>query len=162
DYIKKDPRYSNLKKQRRKIIFAWVQREYRNLMIARENNVDVPTPFAVLNNVLVLQLVGDKIPAQRLKDQHPKNPKQFFKKVIENMKKLEKAGLVHADLSEYNILNYKETPYFIDFSQATMLKSPNSEELVERDARNIAKFFKRLGLETDEKEIIQEIQNVPI
>lgn len=157
DYIKKDIRYSGLKKQRRKIIFAWVQREYRNLMIARESNVNVPTPLAVLNNVLVLQMIGRKIPAQRVKNQIPKNPRQFFKKVLDSMKKLNKAGLVHGDLSEYNILNHEESPYFIDFSQATLLKSPNSEELVQRDAKNIARFFSKMGVKTTEEEILKYV-----
>ena len=43
DYIKEDPRYVNLKGKKRKIIFAWVQREFRNLLIARQASVNVPT-----------------------------------------------------------------------------------------------------------------------
>ena len=39
NYIKDDPRYSNLKDKKRKVIFAWVQREFRNLMNAREAQV---------------------------------------------------------------------------------------------------------------------------
>ena len=78
DYIRNDARYADLKNQRRKVIFAWAQREYRNLMIARENGVNVPTPSALLNHVLVLQMIGKNIPAQRLKDSIPRNPKQFW------------------------------------------------------------------------------------
>ncbi|MEM4336422.1 MAG: serine protein kinase RIO [Candidatus Woesearchaeota archaeon] len=158
DYIKSDIRYPNIKKQRRRVIFAWVQREYRNLMIAREGKVNVPTPLIFLNNILVLQLIGDNAPAPRLKDKIPKNKKLFFKKVLENMKKLNKAGLVHGDLSEYNILNYREEPYFIDFSQSTLIKNPGSEELLKRDVKNIARYFKKIGLETSEAEIIEKIK----
>ena len=53
DYIKADPRFANLKKNRRGIIFAWVQREYRNLFKAREGNVKVPIPIKFSKNVLV-------------------------------------------------------------------------------------------------------------
>jgi len=103
DYIKEDPRYGGIKGKKRKVIFAWVQREYRNLLIAREANVSVPTPLTFKNNVLVLEFIGkaDKV-APKLGVEPPKNQKEFFNKVIDNMKKLYKAGLVHADLFPSN------------------------------------------------------------
>ena len=97
-YIKDDPRYLQLKRKKRKIIFTWVQREYRNLIKAREAQVNVPIPLTFLNNVLVLEFIGknDEI-APKLKDKIPKNKKDFFDKAVENIRKLYKAGLVHAD-----------------------------------------------------------------
>lgn len=158
DYIKQDLRYIKLKKTRREVIFSWVQREYRNLMTARTANVNVPVPLAVLNNVLVLEFIGNSQPAPKLKDQKPKDKKKFFEEVIENMKRLDKAGLVHADLSEYNILNWNERPYFIDFSQGTVTKSLNAQELLDRDIRNISKFFNKIGLKTSEEEIKRKLK----
>jgi len=159
DYIKDDPRFQGLKKQRRKIIFAWCQREYRNLLRAREAQVRVPTPITFLNNVLVMEFIGDKEPAPKLKDVIPKNKKAFFNDIISNIKKLYKAGFVHADLSHFNILNYKEKPVFIDLSHATPTKNPNSRELLERDIRNICTFFKKLGLNINEEKIKNSIKN---
>src|SRR3990167_4572184 len=52
DYIKDDPRFLNLKRGKRNIIFSWVQREYRNLLKAREANVSVPTPLVFINNTI--------------------------------------------------------------------------------------------------------------
>jgi len=158
DYIKQDARYTNLKKQRREIIFSWVQREYRNLMKAREAGVSVPTPMVYRNNVLVMEYIGDEIIAQQLKNSIPKNIEGFLKKLVTELKKLYNgAGLVHADLSEFNILNYKETPVLIDFSQSTMKKSNNSDELLKRDIKNIIRFFKKIGLKTDKKDILNRI-----
>lgn len=152
EYIKDDPRYPNLKGGKRNTIFAWVQREYRNLMKAREANVNVPTPLAFSNNVLVLEFIGDDgMIAPKLKDEIPKNPKKFFDSVINNMKKLYKSGFVHADLSAFNILNHNETPVFIDFSQATPLQSSRAQEYLNRDVRNICNFFNKIGLKADEK-----------
>ncbi len=153
EYIRKDLRYQNMTRNNRKIIFSWTQREYRNLFLAREAGVSVPMPIAFVNNILVLEYIGDSEPAPRLKDAIPKDSKKFFKEVLDNMKKLHKAGLVHADLSEFNILNYHEKPIFIDFSQSTLLKSPNSEELVARDVRNMARFFNKIGVKTSEEDI---------
>ena len=158
DYIKDDPRFLNLKKGKRNIVFSWVQREYRNLLKAREANVSVPTPLTFLNNVLVLEFIGDDgIFAPKLKDQIPKNPKEFFEKIIANMKKLHKAGLVHADLSAFNILSYNEKPVFIDFSQCITLDSSRANEFLERDVRNICNFFRKIGLKADELKVKKEI-----
>jgi RIO kinase 1 len=156
-YIKDDPRYSNLKKKRRRIIFAWVQREYRNLMNAREAQVNVPTPIAFSNNVLVLESIGNNVVAPMLKDSIPKNKKQFFDKIVDNIKKLYKAGLVHADLSAFNILNFRETPVFIDMSQATSIVHPRAEEFLERDIKNICTFFNKIGFKVDEKSTLKKI-----
>lgn len=152
DYIKDDPRFLNLKKGKRNIIFSWVQREYRNLLKAREANVSVPMPLAFLKNLMVLEFIGDNgIIAPKLKDEIPKNPKKFFEKIIANMTRLHKAGLVHGDLSAFNILNYSEKPVFIDFSQCTTLESSRANEYLERDIRNICTFFRKIGLKVDEK-----------
>ena len=57
-------------------------------------------------------------------------------------------------LSEFNILNFEEEPLFIDLSQTTTTGHPQAREFLERDVHNIVKFFKRLGVETDEKEVL--------
>jgi RIO kinase 1 len=159
DYIKYDPRYVNLKKQKRKIVFTWTQREYRNLMKAREAGVNVPRPITFLNNVLCLELIGSKEVAPKLKDKIPKNKKSFFEKIVKNLQKLYKAGLIHADLSHFNILNFKEEPVFIDFSQCTLKRNPRAEEFLERDIKNICNFFNKIGLSVDKEKVIKRIKN---
>jgi|FLOH01.1.fsa_nt_gi RIO kinase 1 len=151
EYIAADPRYVKLKKQQREIIFSWTQREYKNLMIAREC-IRVPNPITFKNNILVLEMIGD--PAPMLKDDPPKNPKKFLKEVIQNMNKLWVQGLVHGDLSEFNILNYNEKPVFIDFSQGTLTRSPHSKQLMDRDIKNISRYFSKIMKKEDvEKEL---------
>lgn len=158
DYIKGDVRYTSIKKSKRHIIFTWVQREYRNLLKAREAGVSVPTPMTFLHNILVLEFIGNEDSlAPMLKDRKPKNPKDFLDKIIENMRKLHKAGLVHADLSGFNILNYNEVPVFIDFSQATSLEDSRAQEYVERDIRNICVFFRKLGPDVKEDAVKKRI-----
>lgn len=158
DYIKDDPRFLNLKKGKRNIVFTWVQREYRNLLKAREANVSVPTPFTFYNNVLVLEFIGeDGMIAPKLKDSLPKNPKDFFDKIITNIKKLYQAGLVHADLSAFNILNFNEKPVFIDFSQCTTIEGSMANAYLERDIRNVCNFFKKIDLNVDEAKVKEQI-----
>ena len=157
DYIKQDPRYVKLKKNKRQIIFSWTQREYRHLMKARAAGVRVPTPINLLDNIIVMEFIGDENPAPQMKSQLPKNKKEFFDKIILSMKKLYKEGVVHGDLSGFNILNSNETPVFIDFSQATLTKSNAATDYLRRDVKNIVNFFKKLSLEEDEEKILKKI-----
>ncbi|HLC50200.1 MAG TPA: serine protein kinase RIO [Candidatus Nanoarchaeia archaeon] len=158
DYIKSDVRFSHIKKGKRNIVFLWVQREYRNLMKARKAGVNVPIPIAFSNNVLVLEFIGEnEIIAPKLKDSEVKDKKAFFDKIVLNMKKLHKVGLVHADLSAFNILNNNQNPVFIDFSQTTTIEDPRAAEYLERDVRNIATYFRKIGLDVDEKKTKEKI-----
>lgn len=157
EYIRYDTRYAGLKHKRRKIIFAWCQREYRNLLKARQAKMRVPMPIAFRDNLLVMEFIGDKEPAKKLKDLYPKNPKKFYDALVEDMKRLYKAGLVHGDISEFNILNHREKPYLIDFSQASPLESNNAQELIDRDIKNVVRFFSKLGLRLEERALKEKI-----
>lgn len=156
-YIASDSRYENLKKRKRDIVFAWTQREYRNLMLAREV-IRVPTPLACKDNILLLEFIGDNIAAPQLKNQRPKNPKKFFDLVLANMKKLHQKGMIHGDLSEFNILNWNEEPIFIDFSQSTTNDSFQANELLERDIKNVARYFSKF-FELSEEQMKKKILN---
>ncbi|MBN1544368.1 serine protein kinase RIO [Candidatus Woesearchaeota archaeon] len=157
DYIKYDARYLNLNAKKREIIFTWAQREYRNLMKAREAGVRVPLPIQCKNHILLMEQIGDNEPAPKLKDAHPEEPERFMNTVIDYMKRMWKTGLVHGDLSEFNILNLDEKPVFIDMSQGTVTKSINAVELLERDIKNMCRFSKKIGLKLDEADVKKQI-----
>ncbi len=159
-YIKQDPRYEELRQHRREIIFAWVQREYKNLLKAAAAKVNVPTPLGWRAHILVEELIGDTTEgsaALPLKDAVPQEPALFFKHLVQEIKKLYAAGLIHGDLSSFNILNHEEQPYLIDFSQGTLTTTPNSQELLKRDIKNVTTFFTKLGLKIDQEKVFKEI-----
>lgn len=155
DYLKHDPRYMHTKPSKRFVVFAWCQREYRNLLLAREA-IRCPTPLGFKENVLVMGLIGDGkrgVAAKQLKDLAPEEPAAFAELVLKDIAALWKEGLVHGDLSSFNILNHQERPVFIDFSQAGPTNAPNAKELLERDLKNVAAFFRKHGVTIDvEKE----------
>ncbi|USN45647.1 MAG: serine protein kinase RIO [Candidatus Woesearchaeota archaeon] len=140
-YLRQDPRYERIGGDKRKIVFAWTQREYRNLLIARET-IRVPTPIFFFSNIILMEMIGE--PAPKVKDQIPKDPAAFEKEIYANMDKLWKGGLVHGDLSSFNILNFDEKPVFIDFSQSTVTQNAQAKSLFERDKKNIADFFVKI------------------
>jgi RIO kinase 1 len=154
-YIRSDPRFVGLENQKRKVIFTWVQREYRNLLIAR-SKVKVPSPIVFRDNILIMDFVGvGGVASPMLKDSFPLNPEKFFDEVIEGVIGLLETGLVHGDLSDFNILNHEESPVFIDFSQATVLKDNDSEELLKRDLKNVFRAFKSLKI--DEGVVLKKV-----
>lgn len=156
DYIKNDPRFLKIRKNKRDVILSWVKREHRNLLKAREGKVRVPTIYSIKENVLVMELIGN--PAMKIKDQIPKNPSKFYKDLILQIKKLLDVGLVHADLSKFNILNFDEKPVLIDFSQSTPKNSLRAKEFFERDLRNINSFFEKIGVNEKELKTIEDFK----
>ncbi len=158
NYIAPDPRFKGLQKKRRQIIYAWAQREYRNLLIAKKTGARVPFPYAVRNNVLVMEFIGDNKAAPRLKDKTPEDLEGFMKELINNIKIIYKSGLIHGDLSEYNILNYKEKPVIIDLSHGFKVEYPNADELLIRDIKNLEKYFLKRRIKIDAEKILSMIK----
>jgi len=156
-YIRNDPRFLGLKKQRRKIIFAWAQREYRNLFRAREADVKVPKPITFLSNILVMEFIGNNEAAPKLKDSTPADLKKCYNKIKKYIRNFYKAGFVHGELSEFNILNLNDDPVFIDLSHSIPVKSPGASELVERNVKNICRFFMKHRVKLDYKKELKEI-----
>jgi len=158
DYIKCDERYQKLKKTRREIIFSWTQREFRNLILAREAGVRVPKPITFKDHIILMEFMGNgDQPAPPLKDREPKNLEEFYDQVLNGMKLLHSKGLVHADLSKFNILNHNDQPIFIDFSQSITKNSSQYKEFMERDAKNVSDYFSHKGINTNKEIILKKI-----
>jgi RIO kinase 1 len=148
-YIEGDHRFKGVKRDTRSLIFAWAQKEFRNLEQATKAKVRVPKPIAVRNNVLVMEFIGkDGVPAPSMKELPPKNPEKIYKILLEYLRRLYfKAELVHGDLSEYNIMIWRGRPVIFDISQAVPTSHPIADFLLRRDLTNLNKYFNRLGVE---------------
>ncbi len=161
-YLLGDPRFPGIRKSRRKIIYLWVKKEFRNLKRAYEVGVRVPEPIKFKENVLVMEFIGkDWTPAPTLHEAPPENlesAKNMFNMIKEYLKKLYvEAELVHGDLSEYNVLNHEGKPVLIDWAQAVTLDHPQAYEFLERDIKNIFKYFTELGIKEDWKEFYKKL-----
>jgi RIO kinase 1 len=147
-YIEGDPRFKGLKHDTRSLIFAWAQKEFKNLELAVRAKVRVPKPVAVKNNVLIMEFIGEEgTGAPSLKEKTPKNPEKVYETIMTYVERLyHKAELVHGDLSEYNIMVWRGKPVIFDVSQAVPLVHPMADELLRRDLTNLNKYFSRLGV----------------
>jgi RIO kinase 1 len=159
DYLIGDPRFSNVKPQKKAIVFAWTKKEQRNLEKAAEAGVRVPQPIVSDRNILIMEFIGkDGVPAPRLRDIGLEDPERIYKIIAHDMALLyQKAKLVHADLSEFNILLYDNEPIVIDMGQAVMLDHPMSHEFLTRDIKNIVRYFKKMGVDCTEEKLKAEI-----
>lgn len=153
-YIEGDPRFTRVKRDTRSIIYVWARKEFKNLQRASKAGVRVPEPYAVNKNILVMEFIGENgIPAPLLKDYLPPNLEDFFFKVLNYVKLLyTKANLVHADLSEYNIMVWNDEPVFIDIGQAVLLSHPMAEDFLVRDLDNLLRFFYKNNVDVPDLE----------
>lgn len=146
-YIMGDPRFKHVRKKRHTLVFTWAEKELKNLSRAELAEVRVPHPIHCKRNILVMRFIGsEEGQAPKLKEIGLDDPLATFNIILEYIRKLyQKAHLVHADLSEYNILMW-EGPVFIDISQAVLLDHPLAESFLFRDLKNILHYFKQFGI----------------
>jgi RIO kinase 1 len=145
-YIEGDQRFKGVKRDTKSLFTAWAQKEFRNLEQAMQAKVRVPKPIAVDSNVLIMEFIGkDGESAPSLKEKTPDKPEKVYNSVITYMRRLyKKAGLVHGDLSEYNLIIWKGKLIMFDMSQSVPTSHPLAQFLLNRDITNVNRFFSRL------------------
>ena len=157
-YLEGDPRFDDIGGKKKKVVLAWTKKEFANLKRAQAAGVRVPEPISVERNVLVMEFLGhDGERAKRLGEVHLENPQTAYEVVREYARRLYDAGLVHGDLSEYNIVVHDSQLWVIDLGQAVTVHHPNSREFLERDCQNVANFFSRAGLDVTGEDLLTYI-----
>ncbi|ELY54748.1 serine/threonine-protein kinase Rio1 [Natronolimnohabitans innermongolicus] len=156
DYLEGDPRFEGLGGKKKDVVLAWTKKELANLARAKAAGVRVPEPIAAERNVLVMEYIGNEEGrARRLGEVHIENPETAYEVMREYMRRLYSAGIIHGDLSEYNVVFDEGQLVIIDVGQAVTVHHPNSRDFLERDCENVANFFSRQGLETDADELLE-------
>jgi RIO kinase 1 len=157
-YIEGDPRFKGVAGNRWKLIYAWVNKEYRNLQRYAEAGLPVPEPFAFDQNCLLMEYIGDETrPAPQLKDVELDDPTEMYDEVLSFIiDGWKDAHLVHGDLSEYNVLVWEGQPIMIDCGQAMTSDFFNAKDLLIRDITNINRFFRNRGADIIELEKVVE------
>ena len=159
-YLEGDPRFRGIGSDKRKVVLAWTRKEFANLRRAAAAGVRVPAPIAVERNVLVMELVGavtDR--ARRLNEVDVENPQTAFEVVREYMRRLHTAGLVHGDLSEYNMIIHDGELVFIDLGQAVTVHHPRADAFLRRDCENVARFFGDLGVAVSPEQLVAAVSD---
>ena len=133
--------------------------EFEMMRQAWKGGAPVPTPARRVENLLSMRYLGDPDePAPRLHDVRLDAPEAFLHAVLSGVDSLAAAGVVHSDLSDFNILVHDGMPWFIDFSDSIRVDRTGGVPWIRltqaRDAlihgfRALETYFRRDGLSID-------------
>jgi RIO kinase 2 len=132
--------------------------EYDALQKMYNTGVKVPRPIQQNRHTIVMQYIR----STQLSDIISLDePEVFLEEILENMKKAYEAGVIHSDLSEYNVLiDDKTNVWVIDWPQYISSDHPNAEEILERDIGNIVYYFERKhGTSMRREEALHYVKN---
>jgi RIO kinase 2 len=118
------------------------EKEFQAMQLVYKNGVSVPEPISQNRHVIAMGMIEG---AELSKYKEIPKPEKILKEVLRNVRKAYlKAHVIHADLSEYNIILKPDGHILIiDWPQYIMTNHANAEELLERDLKNILTFFNR-------------------
>uniref|UniRef100_A0A1B6CH20 Serine/threonine-protein kinase RIO1 n=2 Tax=Clastoptera arizonana TaxID=38151 RepID=A0A1B6CH20_9HEMI len=145
-------RHGYCKHNPRKMVRTWAEKEMRNLVRMHSVGLPVPEPILLRSHVLLMKFLGvDGWPSPKLKDvelQQSKACKLYRDCIIMMWTMYNKCKLVHADLSEFNILYHNGKLYIIDVSQSVEHDHPHALEFLRKDCTNVTEFFHRKDVAT--------------
>ncbi|KAJ1652865.1 Serine/threonine-protein kinase rio1 [Dispira simplex] len=144
-------RHGYSKHNPRKMVKVWAEKEMRNLKRLHSAGIPCPEPMLLRMHVLVMRFLGDSNgwAYPRLKDANidAKRYPALYLQLIKAMRRMyQVCHLVHADLSEYNILYHAKTLYIIDVSQSVEHDHPHAFEFLRMDCTNVNDYFKKKGV----------------
>ncbi|XP_023696974.2 serine/threonine-protein kinase RIO1 [Paramormyrops kingsleyae] len=138
-------RHGYCKGNPRKMVRTWAEKEMRNLIRLQTAQIPSPEPIMLRSHILLMGFIGrNDTPAPLLKNTTLSESKarELYLQVIQNMRKMyQEARLVHADLSEFNMLYHNGDAYIIDVSQSVEHDHPHALEFLRKDCSNINDFF---------------------
>jgi RIO kinase 1 len=158
-YVEGDPRFKldKAKHSVRAFVHLWARKEFANLRAAFAAGARVPEPVACKENVVIMRFLGEGgVPSALLEDVVVENPGVVLDEILDDVKKCFEAGVVHADLSSFNVIMHEGKPFLIDWAQGVSVKHPRAREFFEKDVFNILSFFKRLGVEKSFEDALAE------
>jgi RIO kinase 1 len=140
----------------------WKNAEVDALYLLAGAGVRVPVPYLVHEGVLLMELVVDErgFPAPRLNDVEitPEQAREWHAFMIVQIVRMLCAGLIHGDLSEFNVLLDAKGPVIIDLPQAVNAAGNNSAfAMLERDVNNMRATFGRAAPELLDTQYAREI-----
>ena len=142
-------------------------REFEMTRQAWKAGCRVPAPARRVENMFSMRYLGDELgPAPRLHDIRPEDPGALLDDVLRGVEALARAGVVHADLSAFNILVHHSQPWFIDFSEAIRVDRTGSAPWMRleeaRGALNrglgaLRVYFGRFGVTVEPDDFVKRV-----
>jgi RIO kinase 2 len=136
------------------------EKEYEALKLVYPWGIAVPEPINQNRHVVVMGMIEG---AELVEFLEIPKPEKVFREILLNVRRTYlKAGIIHADLSEYNIVLKPDMHILIiDWPQYVTREHPNAEDLLKRDIRNIVRFFyRRCGLKPKLREALDYVRGL--
>ena len=149
-YIAGDRRFGKLPSGSRETIYLWTRKEFKNLQMAASGGVRVPNPIAFHKNILVMEYIGkppDPAPTFAETEVDETDYEWTFKTIATLRNK---ARLIHADLSEFNVFKAEHGNILFDLGSAVLTSHPRAEEYLKRDVSNMVRFFRKRGISSSD------------
>ncbi|MDP4944337.1 MAG: serine protein kinase RIO [Alishewanella sp.] len=141
---------------------SWQHAEVDALYKLADAGVRVPEPYGCYDGILLMELIldedGDVAP--RLNDitLEPEQAKRDHKTMMHHILRMLAAGLVHGDLSEFNVLQDPTGPVIIDLPQAVDAAANNNAQwMLSRDVNNITQYYGQFAPELLNTKYAKEI-----
>jgi RIO kinase 1 len=139
----------------------WPAQELETLVTAYDAGVTVPYPVEFTGDGLLMQMLGDDgVAAPRLVDARLDDAalKEAWDQFVDDVGKLTQSGVVHADLSPYNLLWWRDRLWFIDFPQAVdLVGNPHGFDLLHHDVTTMCAWFTRRGIDCDAESLFADL-----
>jgi RIO kinase 1 len=139
----------------------WPSQEWAMLRRAAEAGVSVPYPVEHTGDGLMMEFIGDETQAAPKLAQARLSTEELasaWSQLLDSLRALTDANLVHADLSAYNLLWWQGRLVIIDLPQAVdFITNTDAYELLHRDVANVGEWFARRGVEVDVEELYAEL-----
>ncbi len=142
-------RHGYCKSNPRKMVKTWAEKEMRNLTRMYTGGIPCPEPYILRSHVLVMDFIGSNgWPAPLLKDCviSESKARELYLQCVKMIRELYwRCKLVHADLSEFNMLYNQviDKLYVIDVSQSVEHDHPSALAFLRKDCANINEFFRK-------------------
>ncbi|MEP0201674.1 MAG: PA4780 family RIO1-like protein kinase [Halioglobus sp.] len=141
---------------------VWQNAEVDALYLLAAAGVRVPEPFGCVDGVLIMELITDSEGdvAPRLNDvtMSAQQAREDHHLIMLDVMRMLCAGLIHGDLSEFNVLLDEGGPVIIDLPQAVFAASNNNAQaMLERDVSNITNYYAMFAPELLNSHYAQEI-----
>jgi RIO kinase 1 len=140
---------------------SWIAYEFKTLELLYEAGADVPKPYAMEQNAILMGFVGDlatAAPALSSVTLELKEAKTLFERVIRNIDLMLTHSRIHGDLSAYNILYWDGDITLIDFPQVVLPEAnPASWNIFLRDVTRICQYFSAQGVRCDGRALASDL-----
>jgi RIO kinase 1 len=140
---------------------SWIAYEFTTLEKLHAVGADVPQPFTMAHNAILMSFIGDMdgcAPALSEISLDRPEAKKLFDRTLANIEMLLSCGVVHGDLSAYNILYWEGAICLIDFPQVVSpLENKNALSIFQRDVFRVCEYFSRQGVKSNARKIATEI-----